>query len=155
MPRLTAPASPADLDDARALLREYRDAVGGSLCFAGWEQELHGLPGEYAPPGGRLLLARLDDGTLAGCGALRPLEPGVAELKRMWTRPAVRGQGVARAVAVALLDAARAAGLRRVRLETLDGMEAAQALYRSLGFREVAPPPGAARPGVRLMELDL
>jgi len=155
MLHLADPASPADLDDARALLREYRDAVGGTLCFAGYEQELRGLPGEYAPPGGRLLVARLDDGTLAGCGALRRLEPGVAELKRMWTRPAVRGQGVARAVAVALLEAARAAGYRRVRLETLDGMEAAQALYRSLGFREVAPAPGAARTGVRLMDLDL
>jgi GNAT superfamily N-acetyltransferase len=155
MVRLEEPASPADLDDARALFREYRDAVGGTRCFAGFEQEVAGLPGEYAPPGGRLLLARLADGTLAGCGALRRLEPGVAELKRMWTRPALRGQGVARALAVSLLDAARAAGDRRVRLETLDGMQAAHALYRSLGFREVAPPPGQARPGVRFMELDL
>ena len=155
MLRLAAPATPADLDDARTLLREYRDAVGGATCFAGWERELAGLPGEYAPPGGRLLLARLDGGALAGCGALRPLGPGVAELKRMWTRPAARGQGVARAVAAALLEAARGAGYRRVRLETLDDMLAAHALYRSLGFREVAPEPGAARPGVRLMDLDL
>jgi ribosomal protein S18 acetylase RimI-like enzyme len=155
MLRLAPPASPAELDDARTLFREYRDAVGGSICFAGFELELAGLPGEYAPPGGRLLLARLGDGALAGCGALRPLAPGLAELKRMWTRPALRGQGVARAVAVALLEAARGAGYRRVRLETLDEMRAAQALYRSLGFREVAPAPGEARPGVRLMDLDL
>jgi ribosomal protein S18 acetylase RimI-like enzyme len=155
MLRLAAPSSPAELDDARTLLREYRDAVGGSRCFAGWERELAGLPGEYAPPGGRLLLARLGDGTLAGCGALRRLEPGVAELRRLWTRPALRGQGLARAVAAALLDAARREGYRRVRLETLDEMLAAQALYRSLGFRDVAPATGEARPGVRPMDLDL
>jgi ribosomal protein S18 acetylase RimI-like enzyme len=156
MVHLADAASPADLDAARALFREYREAVGGTLCFAGFEREVAGLPGDYAPPGGRLLLARTGVGEPVGCGALKPLGDGVVELKRMWTRPAARGQGVARAVATALLEAARAAGHRRVRLETLDEMAPAHALYRSLGFREVAPAAGAApSAGVRVMELDL
>ena len=113
-----------------------------------------GLPGAYARPGGRLLLAwRGQD--LAGCGALRPLEPGVAELKRMWTRPDQRGQGVARALAVALLAAARTQGCRAVRLDTLEGMTAARALYASLGFVERGPYDTNPLPGVVYMELGL
>jgi ribosomal protein S18 acetylase RimI-like enzyme len=110
------------------------------------------LPGAYARPGGRLLLAWRGEAP-AGCGALRPLEPGVAELKRMWTRPDHRGQGVARAVAEALLAAARAEGYRTVRLDTLDWMTAARALYASLGFVERGPYYANPLPGVVYMEL--
>jgi ribosomal protein S18 acetylase RimI-like enzyme len=144
----------ADLERVRALFREYQQAIGVDLCFQGFEAELAALPGAYARPAGRLLLAS-HGGALAGCGALRPLEPGVAELKRMWTRPDRRGQGVARAVAGALLSAARAEGYRVVRLDTLEWMTAARALYRSFGFVERGPYYPNPLPGVVYMELEL
>ncbi len=83
---------PPSLDVVRALFREYQGATRTDLCFQGFEAELALLPGAYAPPAGRLLLALLD-GDPAGCGAIRPLAPGVAELKRMWVRPAFRDAG--------------------------------------------------------------
>jgi ribosomal protein S18 acetylase RimI-like enzyme len=152
--RLVQASTAAELDLARALFREYQQAIGVDLCFQGFERELAALPGAYAPPEGRLLLA-WDGEALAGCGALRPLEPGVAELKRMWTRPAHRGRGVARAVAEALLAAARQVGRRTVRLDTLDRMAPARALYASLGFRERGPYYENPLPGVVYMELEL
>jgi ribosomal protein S18 acetylase RimI-like enzyme len=150
--RLTEAIEPADLELARVLMLEYQAAIGVDLCFQGFEAELAGLPGAYARPAGRLLLAWRGD-ALAGCGALRPLQPGVAELKRMWTRPEQRGQGVARAVAEALLSAARAEGYRVVRLDTLEWMTAARALYHSLGFAECGPYYRNPLPGVVYMEL--
>ncbi len=154
MIRLTQADTPAALDEARRLFREYQEAIGVDLCFQGFEQELAGLPGGYAPPAGRLLLA-WDGEAPAGCGALRAIGPGVAELKRMWTRPACRGRGVARAVAGALLEAARAEGYRVVRLDTLTWMTAARALYASLGFREIPAYYPNPLPGVVYMELEL
>jgi GNAT superfamily N-acetyltransferase len=150
--RLTEAIEPADLELARVLMLEYQAAIGVDLCFQGFEAELAGLPGAYARPAGRLLLAWRGD-ALAGCGALRPLQPGVAELKRMWTRPEQRGQGVARAVAAALLAAARTEGYRVVRLDTLTWMTAARALYLSLGFAECGPYYQNPLPGVVYMEL--
>ncbi len=152
--RLAEAAADDDLDLAGALFREYQQAIGVDLCFQGFEAELAALPGPYARPAGRLLLAWQGE-ALAGCGALRPLEPGVAELKRMWTRPAQRGHGVARAVATALLEAARAEGYRAVRLDTLEWMTAARALYASLGFVERGPYYPNPLPGVVYMELRL
>jgi len=154
MLRLEVAEDPAALDAARALFEEYQAAIGVDLCFQGFKAELAALPGGYAPPAGRLLLA-YDGGALAGCGALRPIGPGVAELKRMWTRPSHRGRGVARAVAVALLEAARGQGYRQVRLDTLTGMTAARALYASLGFREIPAYYPNPLPGVVYMELTL
>jgi putative acetyltransferase len=138
----------------RRLFREYQAAIGVDLCFQGFEEELASLPGKYAPPGGRLLLA-FDGEALAGCGAMRPLAPGVAELKRIWTRPAHRGRGVARAVTEALLAAARAEGYRAVRLDTLGSMGPARALYASLGFAEIPPYYPNPLPDVVYMELRL
>ncbi len=152
--RLTEAVEAGDLDLARALFREYQRAIGVDLCFQGFDAELAALPAAYARPAGRLLLAWRGE-ALAGCGALRPLGPGVAELKRMWTRPAHRGQGVARAVAEALLAAARAQGYRVVRLDTLESMTAARTLYRSLGFVEIGPYYPNPLPGVVYMELQL
>jgi ribosomal protein S18 acetylase RimI-like enzyme len=152
--RLTEAVEPGDLDLARALFREYQQAIGVDLCFQGFEAELASLPGAYARPAGRLLLATRGE-ALAGCGALRPLGPGVAELKRMWTRPAERGHGVARAMAEALLAAAVREGYRTIRLDTLTSMTAARALYRSLGFVEIGPYYPNPLPGVVYMELEL
>ncbi len=154
MIRVAEAVTPAALDEARALFREYQAAIGVDLCFQGFEAELAALPGAYASPGGRLLLAR-DGESLAGCGALRPIGPGLAELKRMWTRPACRGRGVARAVAEALLAAARQEGYRAVRLDTLTWMTAARALYASLGFREIPAYYPNPLPGVVYLELEL
>jgi putative acetyltransferase len=138
---LTSPAG-HELEDVRAILREYADGVGVDLCFQNFEQELAGLPGEYAPPRGALVLARVD-GEAAGCCALRPMDsvdyPNAAEMKRLYVRKAFRGFGLGRRLAEAVLDAARQAGYACVLLDTLDDMEAARALYEDLGFEEVPP----------------
>jgi len=154
MPHVMEALSPASLDLARSLFREYQRAIGIDLCFQGFEEEVRALPGPYAPPRGRLLIA-LDGDEPAGCGALRPFSPGIAELKRMWVRPAFRGRGVGRLVAEALLAAARAGGYRAARLDTLESMSAARALYRSLGFREIPAYNDNPLPGVVHMELPL
>lgn len=123
------------LDEVRALFLEYARDLGFSLCFQGFDEELAQLPGAYAPPRGALLLAPEQ-----GCVALRPLEGTTAEMKRLYVRPTVRGQGLGRALAQAAIDEARALGYSRLVLDTIAGtMDAAIAMYRRLGFREIAP----------------
>ncbi len=154
MTRLEQAASPEAIAAARELFVEYQRAIGVDLCFQGFQAEVAGLPGAYAPPRGRLLLAWVD-GRPAGCGALRPLSGDAAEMKRMWVRPVFRGRGLGRAVAEALLQAARAEGYARVRLDTLPVMTEARALYRSLGFGVVPPYNDNPHPGAIHMELAL
>lgn len=154
MARIVEAASAADLEVVRSLFREYQRAIGVDLGFQAFESELRGLPGAYARPRGRLFLAFEDDG-LAGCGALRPLAADVAELKRMWVRPAFRGRGLGRRIAEALLAAAREEGYRAARLDTLETLREAVALYRSLGFREIPAYYANPLPGVVYMELAL
>ncbi|TWO68310.1 GNAT family N-acetyltransferase [Caenimonas sedimenti] len=130
------------MDEVRAIFREYADGLGVDLCFQQFDEELAGLPGDYAPPRGALLLARVD-GKLAGCCALRPLDtadyPNAAEMKRLFVRPAFRSLGLGRRLAEAILDAGRQAGYGCVLLDTLDDMEAARALYEDLGFEDIPP----------------
>jgi putative acetyltransferase len=126
----------ADIAQARALFLEYAAESKLDLCFQGFEEELATLPGNYAPPGGCLFLAREGDVT-AGCGALRELSEGVSEMKRLFVRPAFRKQGVGRLLAERLIEEARRIGYGSMRLDTLASMHAARALYESLGFQRI------------------
>jgi putative acetyltransferase len=154
-----APAAAADeLDAVREIFREYADGLGVDLCFQSFDEELAGLPGDYAAPRGALLLASVD-GALAGCCALRPLDtadyPNAAEMKRLYVRKAFRGFGLGRQLAEAALDAARQAGYASVLLDTLDDMEAARALYGELGFEEIPPYYHNPIPGAHYLKVDL
>ncbi len=148
-------ASPDDLATARRLFRAYADWLAVDLCFQGFEQELATLPGVYAPPRGRLLLAKVG-GEAAGCVALRPLEPGICEMKRLWVEPGFAGFGLGRELAETIIATARAKGYARMRLDTFpERMAAAQHLYRTLGFVEIAPYSDTPHAGVTMLELAL
>jgi len=140
--RLETPATPEALDIARDIFREYARSLAVDLCFQQFDQELAGLPGDYAAPRGALLLATVD-GQVAGCCALRPLDTAdytnASEMKRLYVRNAFRGLGLGRQLVEATLDAARQAGYGCVLLDTLDDMEAARTLYQDLGFEEIPP----------------
>lgn len=142
--------TPAELDAARALFLEYKQAVGVDLWFgSAFQRELDGLPGAYAGPAGRLVLAH-DGDAYAGCAALRPVG-GEVELRRLWVRRAYRKRGVARAIVDALLASAREVGYRRVRLEVLSVMPNADALFRSLGFEPIPDDRPSPFPGSVLL----
>jgi putative acetyltransferase len=125
--------SPIELETARALFGEYAAETGLDLCFQGFPTELANLPGLYAPPRGRLLIA-WSGSNPTGCVALRPLGDDVCELKRMYVRPAFRGRGVGRRLTEAILAEARSFGYATMKLDTLPVMLPAVRLYESLGF---------------------
>ena len=152
---ITQAASPEQIAQARELFLEYANSLGFSLCFQSFDQELAGLPGDYSPPHGRLLLAEYE-GQVAGCVALHKLEPGICEMKRLYLRPAFRGKGLGRRLAEAILEEARNIGYQRLRLDTVGPMmKDAVALYRALGFREIPPYRPNPMEGTLYMELVL
>jgi ribosomal protein S18 acetylase RimI-like enzyme len=155
---LSRPETPAAIDATRDVFREYARSLDVDLCFQNFDDELAGLPGEYAPPGGHLLLAHVD-GELAGCGAMRALADvdyaNACEMKRLYVRPAFRRVGLGRILAEALLDEARRAGYSVMLLDTLDDMESARELYGTLGFSEIPPYYFNPIPGAHYLKADL
>ena len=134
-----AEAGAGDLADIAALFRAYAAELPVDLALQGLEAELAGLPGDYAPPGGSLLIARGADGAALGCIGLRPLDDCICEMKRLYVQPAARQTGLGKALAVAVIEAAQQRGYREMKLDTLPQLKQAIALYRSLGFAPIAP----------------
>ena len=144
-----------DVNHARSLFEEYAAGLGISLCFQNFDRELANLPGDYAPPDGRLLLATEDD-QLAGCIAMRKLSPGVCEMKRLFLRPAYRGKGLGKLLVESIIDEARKLGYTTMRLDTLPGrMDQAIALYQSIGFVDIEPYYENPVEDARFMQLEL
>jgi putative acetyltransferase len=165
MLRVVSADSREAVQKAAVLFREYAASLTVDLSFQEFETELAGLPGDYAPPHGDLLLAFMENSPegqaaqaepeLAGCVALRQLDSSTCEMKRLYIRPQFRGRGVGRGLARAAMDAARRMRYRLMRLDTLPEMTEAQALYRSLGFREIPPYRFNPVTGARFFEIDL
>src|SRR5437016_3462455 len=144
-----------DIESARSLFKEYAAWLEIDLCFQDFEKELSELPGEYAPPDGRLLLAFVNK-SLAGCVALIKIGEGVGEMKRLFVRPEFRGQSLGRGLAEAIIRDAKQIGYKRMRLDTLPPkMNDAIALYQSLGFKEIEPYYENPISGAIFMELEL
>jgi ribosomal protein S18 acetylase RimI-like enzyme len=143
-----------DMAVARILFEEYSKGLGFSLCFQDFDRELNELPGRYAAPQGGLWLAWVGD-MPAGCVALRPLDDGRCEMKRLYVRPAHAGHGLGRALAEAAVAGARERGYAAIRLDTLESMTAANALYNKLGFGRIEPYCDNPLPGALYYELSL
>jgi len=147
--------SAAQIAQARELFLEYAQSLGFSLCFQNFDKELANLPGDYSPPDGRLLLAEYD-AQLAGCVALRKLEDRICEMKRLYLRPDFRGKRLGRRLADRIIEEARQIGYQRMRLDTVEPvMKDAVAMYRRIGFREIAPYCTNPMAGALYMELVL
>jgi len=143
-------SAPGELETVRILFQEYQAGLDLDLGFQGFPSEVKDLPGPYAPPGGRLLLARWN-GEPAGCAALRPFEGPRCEMKRLYVRASGRGHGVGRALVARILEEAQAIGYDEVVLDTLPTMAEAQGLYLAFGFRDIPPYRPNPVPGARFM----
>lgn len=148
------PSTPDQLDQVKALFGEYAVSLGFGLDFQGFDEELVRFPGEYQSPNG-LLLVCMDDERVVACVGVRRLDPRTCEMKRMYVRPAARGQGLGRKLAIVAIERARESGYSRMRLDTVESLTAANALYESLGFVEIGPYRFNPRPDAVFMQLEL
>jgi len=147
--------SAKQVEQTRELFLEYGQSLGFSLCFQGFDKELAELPGDYAPPDGRLLLVEFE-GQIAGCVALHRFDQRICEMKRLYLRPEFRGEGLGRVLVKRIIAEARSIGYERMRLDTVEPvMKDAVAMYRRFGFREIAPYRVNPMAGTIYMELDL
>jgi carbonic anhydrase len=152
--KLIQAKSVEEIEFARALFTEYAASLNYSLCFESFDKELASLPGEYAPPSGRLVLAMYRGGAVA-CVALRKIDDASCEMKRLYVQPDFRREGIGLMLVEAIIDEARSIGYKKIRLETTPGMEAAVALYKFLEFEEIPPYVSDPIPGAIYMELGL
>lgn len=147
--------SQSQIAQVRELFLEYAQSLGFSLCFQGFDRELADLPGDYAPPDGRLLIAEFE-GLPAGCVALHKLEDGICEMKRLYLRPQFRGKGLGSVLTNRIIKDARGIGYNCMRLDTVEPtMKDAVALYRKIGFTEITPYRENPIAGALYMELQL
>lgn len=153
-PRIVQAVSKVEIERARFLFTEYNESLDFDLNFQGFDNELAALPGEYAPPDGRLLLAFVG-GAASGCVGLRKLEDGICEMKRLYVRSEFRGMGVGKALAETVIREACKIGYEKMRLDTVPSMEKARSLYESLGFRKIPPYRYNPIEGAVYMELPL
>jgi putative acetyltransferase len=144
----------ADIASIEGLFGEYASSLGVDLEYQGFSAELAALPGQYAPPSGELLIAKVN-GEVAGCVALRAYDQRSLEMKRLYVRPSTRGVGLGKRLVEAAITIARRSGYAELRLDTLASMTAAQSLYRTLGFIEIAPYGKTYLPGTRFYALPL
>jgi putative acetyltransferase len=154
MPEIIDALDSTMIESARALFREYQQAIGIDLCFQNFNKELRDLPGDYAPPRGRLLLA-MDGEVSAGCIAMRPLSEEICEMKRLYVRPGYRAAGLGRQLVERIITEATSAGYHWMYLDTLPVMDRAQRLYKDLGFIEIHPYIHNPIAGVRYLGLAL
>lgn len=155
MIEITIASSSEQIARIKSLFLEYAESLGFSLCFQSFDEELANLPGMYAPPEGRLLIAYLN-GEAVGCAALHKLEDGICEMKRLYVKPSARGHRVGKRLSERIISEARAIGYIKMRLDTIgETMQTAVALYHAQGFREIAPYRENPIPSALYMELDL
>jgi ribosomal protein S18 acetylase RimI-like enzyme len=142
------------MDIAKELFIEYAKSLNFELCFLDFDKEVTELPGAYSPPEGRLLLAKIE-GEIAGCIALRKLEEGICEMKRLYVKPGFRGHNIGNKLVLKLIDEAKSIGYKKMRLDTVPAMQTAQKLYKSIGFKEIEPYRLNLVPCAVYMELEL
>ncbi len=143
-----------EIEEVRKLFREYEVFLDVDLCFQSFEEELANLPGKYSHPSGDLIIG-IDNERIVGCVAVRKLDDGVCEMKRLFVRPAARGTGLGKRLAQAIIEVAQELDYSIMRLDTLDRLKGAMILYEKLGFRKTEPYYENPLPGVVYWELDL
>ena len=152
MGEIFQPTSSEDIEEARAIFREYEQWLGMSLCFQSFDEEMADLPGRYAPPDGRLYLARID-GETVGCIALRKIDEGICEMKRLYLRESARGKGVGVTLIEKVIADAKEIGYEKMRLDTYPPkMGKAVNLYEAHGFYAIPPYYHNPHEGVLFME---
>jgi putative acetyltransferase len=154
MTRIIQVETPGEIEIIRALFREYAGSLAEGFCFKGFEAELAALPGEYAPPTGRLYLAYVKEET-AGCVGLRKIGEGICEMKRLYVRPLFRGNGIGRKLVLQLVEEGRELGYSKMRLDTMPYLERAIELYRAMGFKPIDNYRPDPVPGAVCFELNL